>query len=80
MRDDVSSDRLCTVFSEAHPVWVSYYLVGQDHSDAKLFRHPCELPQESRRVIRPSMKKGKIVRNDGIKAAALPPSYFLETL
>lgn len=66
MRDDVSSDGLRAVFSETHSVWVCYYLIGQDHSDAKLFRHPCELPQEPRRVVSPTMTTG-IVRNDGIQ-------------
>ena len=45
--NNVAPDRLRTVFSEAHSVWIRNNLVSEHHSDSKLFSHPGKLSQES---------------------------------
>lgn len=46
MSDDVAPDWLRAILREAHAIGVCYHLIGQNHSNSKLFCHACKLSQE----------------------------------
>jgi hypothetical protein len=46
MRDNISTDRLGVVLSEAHTIRVRYNLVRDHHCDAELLREARQLTEE----------------------------------
>lgn len=68
MSYDVASDWLRAVLGKAHPIRVRNYLIGEDHGDSKLLRHPSKLSQEPETVHETKWKSAICMRAALIQA------------